>query len=228
MVCQNTLLSLPLMNSDKERNKVGARRTPSAFARMERMSPLLMLLYLSMVGITVLFVILVGAYSHTRYFSALPSGLHSFPRYFSISTIVLLVSSYTVNQARRIYQQDDMGNLARCLGATMMLGAIFMGLQIAGWRELDAQGALFSGEDGDASYTYIYLISGLHIVHVLGGIIFLLVLLLRTLHASRDAVRTLVYIRNPYRRLQLRMLTVYWHFIDVLWLGLFVVFLFLY
>ncbi|HEX8349380.1 MAG TPA: cytochrome c oxidase subunit 3 [Hymenobacter sp.] len=213
------------MNSDKERNKVGARRTPSAFARMERMPPMLMLLYLGMVGITVLFVILVGAYAQTRYLSNLPSGLHPFPRYFSISTIVLLVSSYTVNQARRLYQQDDVSNLVRCLGATMLLGAIFTGLQILGWRELAAQGALFTGE---SSYTYVYLISALHVAHVLGGLLYLLVLMLRTSHASRDAVRTLVFIRNPYRRLQLRILTVYWHFIDVVWLGLFVIFLFLY
>ncbi|MEJ7658930.1 MAG: hypothetical protein WKG07_04560 [Hymenobacter sp.] len=52
--------------------------------------------------------------------------------------------------------------------------------------------------------------------------------MLRTLHASRDAVRALVFIRNPYYLRQLRALTTYWHFIDVLWVALFAVFLFLY
>ena len=50
----------------------------------------------------------------------------------------------------------------------------------------------------------------------------------RTLHASQDAVRSLVFIRNPYHLRQLRALTTYWHFIDVLWVALFAVFLFLY
>jgi cytochrome c oxidase subunit 3 len=215
-----------MMNSDKERkDKVGAGRPASAFSRIERVPPLMMLLYLSMAGITVLFVILLVAYAQTRHLSGLPTGLHPLPRYFSLSTIVLLVSSYTVAQALRIYHQDDVRGLVRCLGATLALGSIFAGLQVLGWRELMTQGVFFTGE---ASGTYVYLISALHVAHLLGGMLFLLALLLRTLHASRDAVRSLVFIRNPYRRRQLRMLALYWHFIDALWVVLFTLFLFLY
>ncbi|TGE13913.1 cytochrome c oxidase subunit III [Hymenobacter elongatus] len=214
------------MNSDKERkDKVGAGRPPSAFTRIERVPPLLMLLYLSMIGITIMFVILVTAYVQTRTQSASPVGIHPLPRYFSLSTIVLLISSYTLSQARRIYRSDDMRNLIRCMGATLLLGSIFAGLQVLGWRELMLQGVFFVGE---ASGTYIYLISALHVAHLLGGMLVLLALMLRTMHASRDAVRTLVFIRDPYRHRQLRMLNIYWHFIDVLWVALFAVFLFLY
>ncbi|UOG77007.1 cytochrome c oxidase subunit III [Hymenobacter tibetensis] len=214
------------MNSDKERkDKVGANRPASAFQRMERVPPMLMMLYLSLVGIGVLFLFLVVAYAQTRYMANLPRGLHPFPKFFSISTIVLLVSSYTLAQAPRLYRADDVANLARCLGATLLLGCIFAGLQVLGWRELMTQGVFF---DGMASGTYVYLISALHVAHLLGGMLFLLALLLRTLHASRDAVRTLVFIRNPYRRLQLRLLSMFWHFIDALWVVLFVVFVFMY
>ncbi|WP_245327865.1 cytochrome c oxidase subunit 3 [Hymenobacter fodinae] len=189
------------------------------------MPVLLVMLYLGLVGITVLFVVLVAAYARLRFVSDAPVGIYPFPRYFSLSTIVLLVSSYTISQAKRLYQQDDLSNLVRCLGATLLLSSIFAGLQILGWRELLNQGVLLNGV---ASGTFIYLISGLHVVHLLGGMLFLLALLLRTIHASRDGVRTLVFIRNPYRRLQLHMITVYWHFIDVLWVVLFAAFLFLY
>ncbi|TGE04268.1 cytochrome c oxidase subunit III [Hymenobacter fodinae] len=214
------------MNSDREhRDKVGAGRASSTFQRMERMPVLLVMLYLGLVGITVLFVVLVAAYARLRFVSDAPVGIYPFPRYFSLSTIVLLVSSYTISQAKRLYQQDDLSNLVRCLGATLLLSSIFAGLQILGWRELLNQGVLLNGV---ASGTFIYLISGLHVVHLLGGMLFLLALLLRTIHASRDGVRTLVFIRNPYRRLQLHMITVYWHFIDVLWVVLFAAFLFLY
>ena len=105
------------------------------------------------------------------------------------------------------------------------LGSVFAGLQLLGWRELMAQGVLFSGK---ASGTFVYLISALHVVHVLGGMLYLLALLLRVLHADRDAVRALVYIRNPFHRRQLRLLSTYWHFVDGLWVALFAVFLFLY
>ncbi|WP_375416192.1 heme-copper oxidase subunit III [uncultured Hymenobacter sp.] len=214
------------MNSDQDRQKqVGTPPPTSAFARMERMPPLLMLLYLSMFGITVLFGVLLAAYAHTRVQNGLPTGLHPFPRPFSLSTIVLLVSSYTISQALRLYRQDDLAALARCLGATLLLGCVFAGLQLLGWRELLQQGVLF---DGAASGTYVYLISALHVAHLLGGMLFLLALLLRTIHTGRDAIRTLVFIRNPYYRRQIAMLGTYWHFIDVLWVVLFGMFLFLY
>jgi cytochrome c oxidase subunit 3 len=219
------------MNSDKERkDKVGANRPPSAFQRMERVPPMLMMLYLAMTGIGVLFLFLVVAYAQTRYMADLPRGLHPFPKFFSISTIVLLISSYTLAQAPRIYRADDVVNLTRCLGATLLLGCIFAGLQVLGWRELTAQGVTFQGIENHtfATGSYIYLISALHVAHLLGGMLFLLALLLRTLHASRDAVRSLVFIRNPYRRLQLRLLSYFWHFIDALWVVLFIVFVFLY
>lgn len=214
------------MNSDQERtNKIGAGRPASAFQRIEGVPPLLLMLYLGMAGIGVLFLMLLVAYAYTRGQSDAPTGIYPLPRFFSLSTIVLLVSGYTINQSRRFYAQDDLASLARCLGATLLLSSVFAGLQVLGWRELMAQGVLL---DGVASGTFIYLLSALHVAHLLGGMLFLLALLLRTHHASRDAVRSLVFIRNPYRRLQLRMITLYWHFIDVLWVVLFAAFVFLY
>ncbi len=197
----------------------------TAFGRIERVPPLLMVVYLAMVGITMMFVTLVAMYLASRGQNGVPHGLHPFPRYFSLSTVVLLVSSYTLAQAPRLYRADDLAGLVRCLGATLVLGCIFSGLQVQGWRELVQQGVLFAGEK---SGTFVYVISGLHVLHVVAGLIFLLVHLLRTLHAERDAVRSLVFIRNPYHLRQLRALLTYWHFIDVLWVGLFAMFLFSY
>ena len=215
---------------DNESNKrVGAGRRPageSAFRRIERLPPLQMMLYLALVGITVLFGVLVALYVAARAHNGPAVGPHAFPRYFSLSTVVLLVSSYTLAQAPRLYRADDLSNLARCLGATLLLGCIFSGLQVQGWRELQQQGILFTGER--SSDSFVYFITGLHVVHVLVGLGLLLAQLLRTLHAERDAVRTLVFIRNSYHRRQLQLLGTYWHFIDAIWVVLFGLFLFLY
>lgn len=217
------------MNSENDRrNQVGNARRASRFDRIERMPPLLMLLYLVLVAITIMFVMLVAAYVATRLRSGTPTGLHALPRYFSLSTIVLVVSSYTISQAPRLYAQDDLGSLSRCLGATLLLGSLFAGLQVLGWRELMMQGVPFQGIASSSSGQFIYLISALHVAHLLGGMLFLLALLFRVSHANRDAVRTLVFIRNPYHRRQLRLLGTYWHFIDILWVALFAVFLFMY
>ncbi|QIX63589.1 cytochrome c oxidase subunit III [Hymenobacter lutimineralis] len=192
---------------------------------MERVPPLLLILYLSIGAVGVLFAVLLGAYLYTRLRSGIPLGLYALPRVFSLSTIALLLSSYTLSQAPRLYQADNLPGLVRCLGATLLLGLLFTGLQALGWQQLLVGGATFTGE---ASATYIYLLSALHVVHLLGGVLFLMSLLWRAHHASRDGVRTLFFIRNPYRRLQLRMLGIYWHFIDGLWLVMFGLFLFFY
>jgi cytochrome c oxidase subunit 3 len=192
---------------------------------MERMPPRLLMLYFGLLGIGVLFAGLVALYVLTRVRSGEAPGGHVFPRFFSLSTIVLLVSSLALGQATRLYRADDLPTLARCLGATLLLASIFCGLQLAGWRELTLQHVLFKDKP---SGSFVYFISGVHIAHIVGGMAYLLALLLRTLHAARDGVRTLVFIRNPYRRRQLQAITTYWHFVDAVWVVLFAVFLFLY
>lgn len=217
------------MNSrEPNRNQEIQARRRSAFGRVERLPPLFVAAYMALVGIGVLFAVLVAAYVSTRLRSGIPTGLYALPRYFSLSTIVLLVSSYTIAQAPRLYAADDLATLRRCLGATLLLGCVFAGLQVLGWRELMANGVSFQGGNSRSSGQFLYLISGLHVAHLLGGMLFMLMLLLRVAHAERDAVRSLVFIRNPYYGRQLRLLGTYWHFIDVLWVALFGVFLFMY
>ena len=217
------------MNPDSERdNQTRARRQAASFGRIERLPPLLVAGYLGMLAITIMFAILVAAYVQARVNSGVPTGLYALPRYFSLSTIVLLISSYTMGQAPRLYAQDDLGSLARCLVATLLLGCVFAGLQLLGWRELLENGVAFRGEGSRSSGQFLYLISALHVAHLLGGMLLLLVLVLRVAHARRDAVRALVFIRNPYHQRHFCLLGTYWHFIDVLWVVLFAVFLFMY
>jgi len=214
-----------MRNSDNTpNNRVRTGPPVSAFARIERLPPLLVALYLGLIAITVMFAILAALYISTRLSKGGHTSLHPFPSFFSLSTIVLLVSSYVVAQAPRLYARDDLVALGRCLLATLVLGSIFTGLQVLGWRDL----LPFVSFRGQSSGTFIYFISALHVAHLLGGMLYLLALALRVLHADRDAVRYLVFIRNPYYRRQLRALCTYWHFIDVLWVALFVIFLLFY
>lgn len=207
-------------SSPGKQNRVGQRRL-SALARMERTHPLLMLLYLGVVGITVLFAILVVAYLQAR--SWHPPVARPFPRFFGLSTVLLLLSSAVLRPTTRLYRKDNLSRLAQRLGYTLLLGLGFAATQAAGWRELFMAGLPFQGQ---ATGTYVYLISALHLVHLTVGLVFLTYFWVRTRHAAADGVRTLFFIRNPYRRLQLRMLRFYWHYLDALWVALFVLFLF--
>ncbi|CAN5911159.1 cytochrome c oxidase subunit 3 [soil metagenome] len=208
------------MNSDKK-NKIGAGEQ-SGFSKIDKVHPIKMLLYLSMVGIGVLFIILTIAYANSDSFS-LTGITPTLPKFFSISTVLLLISSYTISRTSYYYKRDRLNKLKKFLGFTLLLGFGFVLAQLAGWNEFATRGVTFTGK---ASGTYIYLISALHMLHLLGGIIFMAFLFFKTVHASSDAVRSLIFIRDPSRQMQIDMLTSYWHFMDFLWVGLYFFFLF--
>lgn len=208
------------MDFDRKK-KVGTSR-PSAFSRIEKIHPFMMMLYLSMMGIGVLFLMLVIAYVQSHSFDTEAWKL-TLPRFFSISTLIMLFSSYALGKAGRCYKKDNLRKLKRYFLAAILLSLAFVMSQVAGWYEISAAGINFTEL---ATGTYLYLISALHAVHLLGGLLFLTVIYFRTQHASSDAIRTLVFIRNPFIRQQISMLTLYWHFMGGIWIGLYLIFLF--
>lgn len=207
------------MDPDKK-NKVNTKQL-SAFRQMERMHPIRVLLFLSMIGIGVLFFILVVAFARTGGFQ---NENFELPKFFSISTLILLFSSYAISKVPRIYRKDKLNRMTRYLGITLGLGILFIVAQLVGWNEITRSGVYFTGK---TSGTYLYLISALHILHLLGGLIFLSFLFFKTAHVAADGVRSLIFIRDPYRSLQLSMLRSYWNFLSFLWVGLYIVFLFM-
>ena len=208
------------MDFDRKK-KVGTSR-PSAFSRIEKIHPFMMMLYLSMMGIGVLFLMLVIAYVQTHAFDTEAWKLR-FPRFFSVSTLILVFSSYILSKANRYYKKDNLRKLKRYFLISIFLSMAFILAQVAGWYEISAAGISFTEL---AAGTYIYLISALHTVHLLGGLLFLTVIYFRTQRAASDAIRTLVFIRNPYIRQQIRMLTLYWNFMGGIWISLYLIFLF--
>lgn len=208
------------MNFDKK-NKVGSSKE-SAFSKIEKIHPFEMMLYLAIMGVGVLFLMLVIAYLQTRSYD---SGFTQIklPKYFCLSTIIILVSSYTISQAPRQYKKDSLIKLKKTLLYTMLLGVSFILVQVASWYEISRTGISFRGL---AAGTYIYLISALHAVHLIAGFLYLAYIYAKTQHAATDPIRMLLYIRNPYVRQQIKLLNIYWHFMDAMWVFLFLVFVF--
>ena len=208
------------MKSENQ-NKIGARNQ-SAFARIEKIHPFKMLLYLFLLGIGILFLVLLVGFLHSETAVFRLKNI-PFPKYFSISTLILVFSSYTLSKVSRFYRQDKLRKMIFYLGYSLFLGLSFVFVQLVGWYELVGH-AVFLKRDPFGSY--LYLISFLHAMHLLFGIIFMFYIFFRTSFAASDGVRTLVFIRDPYRKLQLSLLGTYWHYMAGLWLVIFVVFLF--
>lgn len=178
-----------------------------------RIPPLQVFTFLAIGGISSAFIFLLSSYLGTVF----ETGLQPFelPAVFHANSVIILVSSYSMVQARLAFGRADWQAFRQGLGVTVLLGTAFTLFQIYGWAELLGQKISMVSNLGGA---YLYVISGLHLLHLMAGLVFLGAEYLRTFPGSEPEVRWLIYETNPENRLRVRMSILYWHFVDILWL----------
>ncbi|MFZ6664370.1 cytochrome c oxidase subunit 3 [Peijinzhouia sedimentorum] len=194
----------------------------SRWQKVEKMHPHKMLIILSVVGSSLIFFFMILAFTLSM-LEANRFNTIAFPKSFIVSAFTILLSSFMLARAMPAYLNDDLQEVKRSLAYTLILGLAFAASQFIGWQELDLAGIGFVGERSGA---YIYVISGLHLVHLVGGLLFLGFLYLKVARKQSDPVASLIYLTTPYEKIRLEMLSIWWHFMDVLWLILFFYFLF--
>lgn len=134
------------------------------------------------------------------------------PRAFWYSTAIILLSSLTVQMALKAFREREILRYRNLLTITVVLGILFIAIQWLGFRHIWNSGVTFKGSGAGQ---FLYIIAGLHALHVLGGVIALMVMFVRAF--SRK-------IRN-YNSVPIEIVSTYWHFVDLLWIYLFIFFL---
>jgi cytochrome c oxidase subunit III len=177
--------------------------------------PYNVMLFLVLIAITVLFLGLSVAFVYTRLVSGI--GAVKLPWLFGVNTLVLLASSYAMVRAKRAYIDDETRVYQNCLTVTIGLTLLFLVMQCLAWSQLFNIN-IFLATDNSAGY--LYVLSGLHFAHVLAGLPWLCTFLMRSKKQMIDPVTVLVYFSDPEKRLRLRLLSIYWHFLDALWVFL--------
>jgi len=138
----------------------------------------------------------------------------SIPKAFWYSTAVILTSSLTIQMALKAFKEREMQRYRNLLTTTAILGILFVVLQWTGFRQIWNTGITFKGSGGGQ---FLYIIAGLHAVHVLGGILALIVMFIK---AFASKVRS-------YNSVPVELMSTYWHFVDLLWIYLLVFFMFI-
>ena len=179
------------------------------------------IMILTLIGVAMLFLAFSGAFIYSRIQADLPPV--DVPWMFGVNSLVLLASSYTIGLATKAFKADDTEGYKKALLYTMGLSTLFLILQIIAWQMLFAEN-IFPSTDNSAGY--LYVLSGLHFAHVIAGLPFIIGFFWVARKRMREPVSVLVYFSDPEKRLKLKMLTMYWHFMDALWIYL-VVFLFI-
>lgn len=171
------------------------------------------LLYIGIVSIVMLFAGLTSAYV-VRADNGNWLVFH-LPSISIVSTAIIVLSSLTLYMAQRAIKTDNLKGTQLGLALTLALGIAFFFTQIEGWKELTEQGIYFVGKYANASGSFLYLIAAVHLAHMVGGLIALSVSLTKSLLKK--------YSSSDY--LGIELTAIYWHFLDLLWVYLF---LFLY
>lgn len=135
------------------------------------------------------------------------------PVIFWVSTAVILLSSVTMVMAVKAFRQREMQKYRALLAITLVLGIVFAVCQVLGFGQLWEEGVRFQGSSGAGQF--FYAITGLHGLHVLGGIV----------AAAYFLIKSWVGKVKSYNMAPVEVLGIYWHFIDILWVYLMVFFL---
>lgn len=132
------------------------------------------------------------------------------PDLFMFSTGILLLSSLFLFLASRAYKNGAISRQRTFLWTTMVLGCVFGILQFQGWLSLIETGAVLV--NNNASISMIYIISGFHLLHILAGLGILSGVLI-------GSYKNISAVRMGFR---MQIGSIFWHFIDILWIYLYV------
>jgi cytochrome c oxidase subunit 3 len=173
-----------------------------------------LLLLFAMISMTMMFAGLTSAFVVSK---SRADWLKDFqlPTAFFFSTVVIICCSVTFHLAKKAIQKDNQSATTKYLLATLALGIGFVVLQFVGFGQIVENGYYFTGAASSITTTFLYIVTVVHLLHLAGGLISLLIIIYN--HFKQKY--------NSTQILGIELGAMYWHFLDLLWVYLF---LFLY
>jgi cytochrome c oxidase subunit 3 len=190
-----------------------AKMTPQEYKSRSDRSYKLLLLF-AMISMTMMFAGLTSAFVVSK---SRADWLKDFqlPTAFYLSTAAIIGFIITFHLAKKAIQKDKQKTTTEFLLATLGLGILFIILQFVGFGQIVENGYYFTGSESSITTTFLYIVTIVHLMHLAGGIISLLIIIYNHFKQKYNSTQTL----------GIELGAMYWHFLDVLWVYLF---LFLY
>ncbi|MGB2088087.1 MAG: cytochrome c oxidase subunit 3 [Psychroflexus salarius] len=173
-----------------------------------------MMLWFGIISMSMTFAGLTSAYVVSK---SRPDWLseYALPQIFLYSTIIIIISSFTFHFAKTAIKNNNRSLANSLMLVTLILGALFVYMQFAGFDQIIEDGYHFTGAASNVRMSFVYVLVVAHLAHILGGLIVLLVVIYNHFRKKYTASNMLGF------ELGLN----FWHFVDALWVYLF---LFLY
>ena len=136
------------------------------------------------------------------------------PVVFWYSTAVILASSVTIYLAGLALKSGKLSAYKILITITSILGVVFVNMQWTGFQDLEMRGIALIGTQSNSSSSFLFIITGMHMLHVLGGVIALIIMFFRSFWIKQDQINLV----------PVQTVSTYWHFVDILWIYLFIFF----
>ena len=133
------------------------------------------------------------------------------PFSFTISTVIIILSSFSIYFSRKMLKENKLNQTKLFLILTLILSFLFTFFQFQGFKKIIDLGYYFTGPESSITTSYLYVIVLLHLLHLFAGIIVVTILLINTLmgkYSKEDS-------------LGIELAETFWHFLDFLWIYLF-------
>ncbi|SUJ07529.1 Cytochrome c oxidase subunit 3 [Sphingobacterium spiritivorum] len=167
-------------------------------------------LWLGMIGMFMMFAALSSGFIvYTA--SGVDKGIKTtLPNAFIYSTVLILLSSVTLHLSYKAVKEKQFAKQKGLLLATVVLGILFFVCQVHAWQVLIERGIYFLNIN--ASQSFIYVFTGMHLAHIIAGLIVLI-------RCYTGAAKPIAYDNNLFR---MELATIFWHFLDLLWIYIYV------
>lgn len=213
----------------KRKRKHDPNAEHAIFLKGRKAQPAGLFALFSIIGIAVLFLTILVMFAISA--PARHLGGQNFPWLFYVSTPLILACSYTIEKTKRAFRTDNGEKLLRYQLWTFACSIVFCVIQYFAWRQLWTSGITMTAVNMDGSETisnsgaYLFVLSGLHVVHLLGGMGFLFSSMYKLIYNRTDMVRAVVYFSDKREGGRISALALYWHFLGGLWCVMFGFFL---
>lgn len=167
-------------------------------------------LWMFLVSIVMIFASLTSAYIVRR---AEGNWLEfELPNLFISSSIVIILSSLTLHFAYLNIKKDNISLAKIFTLITVVLGFTFLGTQWYAWGELVDMKVFFGGSSANAAGSFMYVITGVHAAHIISGIIYLLIIFIKTFRNKISSSNSVI----------MQTCATYWHFLGFVWIYLYI------
>lgn len=169
-----------------------------------------LLLLFAIASMTMMFAGIVSAFVVSKSREDWLKDFH-LPIAFYFSTAIIILCSVTFLLAKKAIQKDNRQATTVFLLLTFTLGMGFVFCQFTGFEQLMKSGYFFTGPESNIATTFLYVIASVHLVHLAGGLISLLIIIYNHFKQKYNSTQTL----------GIELGAMYWHFLDLLWICLF-------